>query len=138
MMIMFEHAAKIGVPVAFGTDAGVEPHGSNAREFTLMHQNGFTAAQCLMAATHGGADLLGVDDITGSLEAGKAADVVAVPGNPLEDISDHRASGDGDEGWRAHRGRGKLASVVNQVVLLSVRQAWHSTAVASMCPFASS
>jgi imidazolonepropionase-like amidohydrolase len=88
MMTMFQHAAKIGVPVAFGTDAGVEPHGTNAKEFTLMSQNGFTPAQALMAATHGGADLLGVSDIAGSLEKGKAADVVAVPGNPLQDISD--------------------------------------------------
>ena len=88
MMTMFQHAARIGVPVAFGTDAGVEPHGTNAKEFTLMAQNGFTPTQCLMAATHGGADLLGVSDITGSLQKGKAADVVAVPGNPLQDISD--------------------------------------------------
>ncbi len=87
MMTMFQHAAKIGVPVAFGTDAGVEPHGTNAKEFTLMAQNGFTPTQALMAASHGGADLLGVADVTGSLEAGKAADVVAVPGNPLEDLS---------------------------------------------------
>ncbi len=88
MMTMFQHAARIGVPVAFGTDAGVEPHGTNAKEFTLMAQNGFTPTQCLMAATHGGADLLGVSDITGSLQKGKAADIVAVPGNPLQDISD--------------------------------------------------
>ncbi len=87
MMTMFQHAARIGVPIAFGTDAGVEPHGTNAAEFTLMTENGLTPAQALMAATHGGADLLGVSDVTGSLETGKQADVVAVPGNPLEDIS---------------------------------------------------
>ena len=83
MMIMFQHAARIGVPVAFGTDAGVEPHGKNAREFSLMVKNGLT----LMAASHNGADLLGVSDITGSLQAGKSADVVAVAGNPLDDIA---------------------------------------------------
>ena len=87
MMIMFQHAARIGVPVAFGTDAGVEPHGKNAREFSLMVKNGLTPTQALMAASHNGADLLGVSDITGSLQAGKSADVVAVAGNPLDDIA---------------------------------------------------
>jgi imidazolonepropionase-like amidohydrolase len=87
MMLMFQHAAKIGVLVALGTDAGVEPHGQNAREFSLMAANGFTPAQSLMAGTAGGADLLGVADQTGTLQAGKFADVVAVPGNPLADIS---------------------------------------------------
>jgi len=87
MMAMFQRAVRIGVPIAFGTDAGVEPHGTNAKEFTLMTQNGLTPAQALMAASHGAADLLGVADVTGSLEAGKAADVVAVPGNPLQDIT---------------------------------------------------
>ena len=87
MMAMFQRAARIGVPIAFGTDAGVEPHGTNAKEFTLMTENGLTPAQALMAASHGAADLLGVADVTGSLEAGKAADVVAVPGNPLQDIT---------------------------------------------------
>lgn len=87
MMLMFQHAAKIGVQVALGTDAGVEPHGRNAREFSLMTANGFTPAQSLMAGTAGGADLLGVADQTGTLQAGKFADVVAVPGNPLSDIS---------------------------------------------------
>jgi imidazolonepropionase-like amidohydrolase len=87
MMIMFQHAVKIGTPVAFGTDAGVEPHGMNAREFSLMVDNGFTPTQALMAATHNGADLLGVSDVAGALEAGRPADVVAVPGNPLQSIA---------------------------------------------------
>ncbi len=87
MQIMFQHAVRIGVPVAFGTDAAVEPHGMNAKEFSLMVQNGLTPAQALMTASHNAADLLGVSDITGSLQQGKAADIVAVPGNPLDDIS---------------------------------------------------
>ncbi|MGA8205173.1 MAG: amidohydrolase family protein [Woeseiaceae bacterium] len=87
MMIMFQHAVKIGVPVAFGTDAGVEPHGQNAKEFSLMVKNGFTPTQALMAGSHNAADLLGVSDVAGSLQAGKSADVVAVAGNPLDDIS---------------------------------------------------
>jgi imidazolonepropionase-like amidohydrolase len=84
---MFQHAAKIGVPIAMGTDAGVEPHGLNAREFSLMEKNGLGAAQVLMAGTANGADLLGVADKTGTLTAGKFADIVAVPGNPLVDMT---------------------------------------------------
>jgi len=87
MQIMFQHAVRIGVPIAFGTDAGVEPHGMNAKEFSLMVANHFTPSQALMAATHNAADLLGVSDTAGSLEKGKSADIVAVRGNPLEDIS---------------------------------------------------
>src|SRR5580692_2424375 len=83
---MFQHAAKLGVPIAMGTDAGVEPHGLNAREFSLMVKNGLAPAKALMAGTAGGADLLGIADQTGTLQAGKSADIVAVPGNPLRSI----------------------------------------------------
>jgi imidazolonepropionase-like amidohydrolase len=84
---LFQHAVKIGVPVAMGTDAGVEPHGLNAREFSLMTKNGLAPAQALMAGTANGADLLGLADQTGTLSPGKFADIVAVPGNPLADMS---------------------------------------------------
>jgi imidazolonepropionase-like amidohydrolase len=83
---MFQHAVKIGVPIAMGTDAGVEPHGLNAREFSLMTKNGMAPAQVLMAGTANGADLLGLADQIGTLAVGKAADIVAVPGNPLADM----------------------------------------------------
>jgi imidazolonepropionase-like amidohydrolase len=83
---MFQHAVKIGVPLAMGTDAGVEPHGLNGREFSLMTKNGLPPAQALMAGTAGGADLLGVSDKTGTLVAGKSADIIAVSGNPLSDM----------------------------------------------------
>ncbi len=83
---MFQHAVRIGVPVALGTDAGVEPHGLNAREFALMVQNGMSPAQALLAGTAHGAELLGVADQTGTLQPGKWADIVAVPGNALADI----------------------------------------------------
>jgi imidazolonepropionase-like amidohydrolase len=83
---MFQHAVKIGVPIAMGTDAGVEPHGLNAREFSLMAKNGMPAAQVLIAGTANGAELLGIADQTGTLQAGKAADIVAVAGNPLTDM----------------------------------------------------
>jgi imidazolonepropionase-like amidohydrolase len=83
---MFQHAVKIGVPIAMGTDAAVEPHGLNAREFALMTKNGLTPAQALMAGTASGADLLGLADKIGTLAVGKSADIVAVAGNPLADI----------------------------------------------------
>lgn len=84
---MFQHAAKLGVPIAMGTDAGVEPHGLNAREFSLMTKEGLGAAQALMAGTANGADLLGIAGQTGTLQAGKYADIIAVAGNPLADMS---------------------------------------------------
>jgi len=84
---MFQHAVKIGVPLAMGTDAAVEPHGLNAREFSLMTKNGLAPAQALMAGTANGADLLGIADKTGTLTPGKFADIVAVPGNPLIDMT---------------------------------------------------
>jgi imidazolonepropionase-like amidohydrolase len=83
---MFQHAVKLGTPIALGTDAAVEPHGLNAREFSLMAKNGLTPAQALMAGTAHGADLLGVADKVGTLSKGKLADVVAVAGNPLTDL----------------------------------------------------
>ena len=83
---MFQHAAKIGVPLAMGTDAGVEPHGLNGREFSLMTKNGLPPAQALMAGTANGADLLGVAGETGTLAVGKSADIIAVAGNPLDNM----------------------------------------------------
>jgi imidazolonepropionase-like amidohydrolase len=82
----FRHAVKIGVKVAFGTDSAVEPHGLDAREFALMVKNGMTPSQALLAATVSAADLLGLADKIGTLEPGKLADLVAVPGDPLQDI----------------------------------------------------
>jgi imidazolonepropionase-like amidohydrolase len=84
---MFRNAVKIGTPVAMGTDAGVEPHGLNAKEFSLMASYGMPPEQVLMAGTANGAELLGVADQTGTLTAGKSADIVAVPGNPLTNIA---------------------------------------------------
>jgi imidazolonepropionase-like amidohydrolase len=86
MQSMFQRAMKIGVKVAFGTDSAVEPHGLDAQEFALMVKNGMTPAQALIAATASGADLLGLSDKLGTLEPGKLADLVAVPGDPLQDI----------------------------------------------------
>ena len=84
---MFQHAVRIGTPIAFGTDSAVEPHGLDAREFSLMTKNGMAPADALMAATANASKLLGIDAGTGTIQPGKAADIVAVPGNPLTDIS---------------------------------------------------
>lgn len=84
---MFKRALKVGVPIAFGTDSGVSPHGMNAREFALLVQIGMDPAVALLSATRDAANLLGVNADRGTLEAGKLADVVAVRGNVLDDIS---------------------------------------------------
>lgn len=83
----FQRAAKAGVKIAFGTDAGVYPHGDNARQFTKMVEWGQTPMQALQAATVRAAELLGRSGEVGSLKAGLYADVVAVPGNPLDNIA---------------------------------------------------
>ena len=75
-----------GVPIAFGTDAGVSKHGRNADEFELLVRFGLTPMEAIEAATVNAADLLGVSDIAGTLEPGKSADIIAVKGDPLADI----------------------------------------------------
>ncbi|HEV2131579.1 MAG TPA: amidohydrolase family protein, partial [Longimicrobiaceae bacterium] len=76
------------VPIALGTDAGVIPHGTNGREFTLLVQwGGMPPMQAIVAGTLNGARLLGWDDRLGTLTTGKLADIVAVPGDPLQDIT---------------------------------------------------
>jgi imidazolonepropionase-like amidohydrolase len=83
---MFKAALRVGVPIAFGTDAGVYPHGMNAMEFGLMTGLGMSPAASLLAGTRDAAKLLGVDKDVGTLESGKVADIVAVPGNVLSDV----------------------------------------------------
>lgn len=87
LRLTFRHAVQIGVPIALGTDAAVGKHGDNAREFNFMVQNGLSASQSLMAGTANAARLLGTIDRVGTLETGKLADIVAVAGNPLTDIT---------------------------------------------------
>jgi imidazolonepropionase-like amidohydrolase len=84
MTQMFRNAVRIGVKIAFGTDAAVYPHGRNGGEFALMTANGMSAPAALRSATSVSAELVGVD--AGVLAPGKLADVIAVPGNPLQDI----------------------------------------------------
>ena len=81
------HAFKSGVKVAFGTDAGVYPHGLNGHEFTKMVEMGLTPLQSIQAGTVNAADLLGWSDKVGTIEAGKWADIIAVDGDPLRDVA---------------------------------------------------
>lgn len=84
---MFRNAVQLGVKIAFGTDAGVFPHGTNAKEFALMTSFGMPPLDALAAATSGAADLLGIAQTTGTLAKGQAADIVAVPGDVTSDIT---------------------------------------------------
>ena len=83
---MFKNAVKSGVRIAFGTDSAVSHHGDNAKEFALEVSLGMTPAAALASATSAASDLLGLSKDIGTIEKGKFADLVAVPGNPLTDI----------------------------------------------------
>ena len=82
----FKRAVGAGVKIAFGTDSGVSPHGRNAEEFALLVEHGLSAAAALRTSVTAAA-LLGVERITGTIEAGKEADIVAVPGDVLRNIT---------------------------------------------------
>ena len=83
---MIRNALKIGVPIAFGTDAARVSAWLNAQEFGDYVDLGMSPSEALMTSSQGAAKLLGVDGETGTLEAGKFADIVAVPGNVLTNI----------------------------------------------------
>jgi imidazolonepropionase-like amidohydrolase len=83
----FRRANRAGVKIAFGTDSGVSAHGENAHEFELMVEGGMSPMNAIQTATLNASKLLRIDDRLGTLEKGKIADVVAVMGDPLEDIS---------------------------------------------------
>jgi imidazolonepropionase-like amidohydrolase len=84
---MFRNAVKMGVKISFGTDAAVYPHGQNAKEFKLMVDLGMTPIDALKSATANDAELLGIAQKVGTLEKGKLADIVAIPGDPTADIT---------------------------------------------------
>jgi len=84
---MFRNAVKMGIKISFGTDAAVYPHGQNAKEFKLMVDLGMTPIDALKSATANDADLLGIAQKVGTLEKGKLADIIAMPGDPTSDIT---------------------------------------------------
>lgn len=86
MTANFQRAYQAGVKIAFGTDQGVAPHGDNAEEFVFMVNAGMPAMTAIKSATTEAAKLLGAEKDLGSISAGKFADLVAVPGDPLTDI----------------------------------------------------
>jgi imidazolonepropionase-like amidohydrolase len=83
----FARAYKAGVRIVFGTDTGVSPHGDNAQEFALMVKGGMPPMEAIQSATSVAADFLGIGETHGRLLTGRVADIVAVPGNPLDDIT---------------------------------------------------
>jgi imidazolonepropionase-like amidohydrolase len=82
----FEKAVKAGVKMAFGTDAGVYPHGDNAKQFYYLVKFGMTPGQAIRAATSSAADLIGRSQDVGTIEPGKYADIIAVQSDPLADV----------------------------------------------------
>ncbi|MCB0663701.1 MAG: amidohydrolase family protein [Saprospiraceae bacterium] len=83
----FEKAYKKGVKIAFGTDSGVFAHGKNALEFQYMVEAGMPPAEAIKSATVNSAELLGISEKVGTISAGKLADIIAVSGNPLDDVT---------------------------------------------------
>jgi imidazolonepropionase-like amidohydrolase len=83
----FTKAVKAGVPIVFGTDSAVYPHGLNARQFPIMVQRGMTPMQAIQAATSVAAHYMGWDDRVGALQVGRFGDLIAVRGDPLSDIA---------------------------------------------------
>lgn len=88
MQDAFGRAYRAGVKIAFGTDSGVSTHGQNAREFAYMVDAGMPPMKAILSATRSAADLLGASEQVGSIQEGRFADVIAVRGNPLADISE--------------------------------------------------
>ena len=86
MTANFQRAYQAGVKIAMGTDQGVAPHGDNGKEFIYMVEAGMPPMKAIQSATIEGAKLIGVEKDLGTVEAGKIADLVAVPGDPLADI----------------------------------------------------
>jgi len=84
----FQLVLKAGLPIGFATDAAVVPHGQNAREFGYRVRLGQTPIAAILSATKTAAEIIGWSDSVGTIEAGKFADVIAVAGDPLRDITE--------------------------------------------------
>lgn len=85
---MFRKSHEAGVRIAFGTDTGVSPHGQNAREFALMVKGGMTPTEAIRSATIVASELLGLEKEIGTIEPGKAGDLIAVRGDPTKDVTE--------------------------------------------------
>ena len=83
----FKKAHQAGVKIAFGTDSGVSYHGDNAKEFLYMVEGGMAPMAAIQSATKVAAELLGIEDALGTIEVGKTADIIAVKGDPIKDVS---------------------------------------------------
>ena len=106
---MFRNAVKMGIKISFGTDAAVYPHGQNAKEFKLMVDLGMTPIDALKSATANDAELLGIGQKVGTLEKGKLADIIAMPGDPtLDATATEHVSFVMKEGKIIRRGTGTL------------------------------
>ena len=88
MQEMARLAYESGVTIAFGTDTGVSQHGNNAEEFIYMTRAGMSEMEAIQSATTVAAKHIGLDDVIGTLEAGKYADLIGVDGNPLREITE--------------------------------------------------
>ena len=88
MQEMMRTAYENGVNIAFGTDTGVSKHGDNAQEFAFLIAGGMSEMEAIQSATTVAAKHIGLDDMIGTLEKGKQADLIAVTGDPLEDIDE--------------------------------------------------
>ena len=104
MQEMFQRALSAGVKIAFGTDSGVSVHGENAREFGYMVEAGMKPMDAILSATRNAADLLGAADRVGSIQAGRFADIIAVAGDPLADITELTRVRFVMKGGAVHRG----------------------------------
>jgi imidazolonepropionase-like amidohydrolase len=104
----FKRALAAGLPIGFATDAGVVPHGHNARELVVRVAMGESPMAALTAATSLNAEILGWSDRVGTVEAGKLADLVAVPGDPLADITVMERVSFVMKGGVVHRGSAAL------------------------------
>ena len=107
----FRRAVQAGVKLAFGTDAGVYPHGWNGKQFAKMVEWGMTPMQAIQSATTSGADLLGWSDRVGSVQVGRYADIVAVDGDPLRDITELERVKFVMKGGVVYKGTGSAALV---------------------------
>ena len=125
---MFRNAVKMGVKISFGTDAAVYPHGQNAKEFKLMVELGMTPIDALKSATANDAELLGIGQKVGTLEKGKLADIIAMPGDPTSDTTaTEHVSFVMKEGKIIRRGTGTLqgtgeSATANDAELLGIAQ----------------